>query len=163
MKRIIVLSDTHIPLVVPKLPARIVKELKKADMCLHAGDYVDMKVIRDIQRYTDFHGVHGNMDDEKLRKKLPEKLLLKVESVKIGMTHGSGAPVGIRERVAAVFEKDEVDIVIFGHSHQAYMERHDGRLYFNPGSATDIFYTRVNTFGIIEIDGEKVSPAIVRI
>jgi len=163
MTRIVVLSDTHIPLVTKKLPRPVIDELKRADLCIHAGDYIENSVIKAIEKHTAFRGVRGNMDTEQLRKKLPEKLVFEIESVRIGVTHGSGAPNGIRERVAASFKKDKADLIIFGHSHQAYMERHDGCLYLNPGSPTDIFYTRVNTFGIVEIDGKNIAPSIVKV
>jgi putative phosphoesterase len=163
MQRIVVLSDTHIPLAAKSLPEEILHDLKKSDLCIHAGDYVDKSVIKEISRHTAFKGVCGNMDGADIKKMLPEKLIIKVESVCIGVAHGGGAPTGIIERVADIFKKDAVSLVIFGHSHRAYDNKHGDRIFFNPGSPTEKFYSSENTYGVIEVDGSDMKRTIVKL
>jgi putative phosphoesterase len=91
MKRIIVISDTHIPAATRTLPEVIIEELKRSDLCIHAGDYISKQVVETINGYVKLEGVYGNMDSEEVRKMLPEKKVIKVENTTIGIIHGSGS------------------------------------------------------------------------
>ena len=71
---------------------------------------------------------------------------------KIGVVHPleGGAPYDLVERVREKFE--QVDMIIFGHSHFPVNKKIDGVLYFNPGSSTGRWPAKNKTIGIIEID-----------
>lgn len=97
--------------------------------------------------------VHGNVDSMKLRGLLPDKELLVVGGKKIGITHGWGGPEGIEQRVLALFE--DVDIIIYGHSHRARVEQIGNILLFNPGPG-------YQSFGILTIERD-VQGEIVKI
>ena len=45
-----VLSDTHIPGACASLPAEIVAAFKDVDLILHAGDLVEMKVLKELRK-----------------------------------------------------------------------------------------------------------------
>lgn len=163
MKKIGVLSDTHLPSRFPFLPSIIIEKLKGVDLIIHAGDWEDIFFLPDLQKIAEVIGVHGNMDNFEVKRVLPEKKLITVEKIKIGITHGSGAPWGIKERVKKLFEGDNVNVIVFGHTHKATIEWEEGILFFNPGSPTDKFFTDKNTFGYIYVDGDKVWGEIVPI
>ncbi|MFC1514343.1 metallophosphoesterase family protein [Candidatus Omnitrophota bacterium] len=160
--RIMVISDTHIPVAAEGLPPEVIAELKKSDMCLHAGDLIESRVMDEISRYTTFKGVQGNMDSKQVLKALPERLVIEVEGVTIGLTHGSGSPFDILSRVKKTFTED-IDIYVFGHTHTAYDKTHKGKIFFNPGSLTDKFFAKANSYGILEIKGTKISRKIITI
>ena len=40
--RMLVLSDTHIPRVAADLPQKVLDEIGRVDMILHAGDFIDI-------------------------------------------------------------------------------------------------------------------------
>lgn len=155
MTKIVVISDTHISDTAQKLPVRLVEELKTADLCIHAGDFVGKHAVAEIERYAKLVGVKGNMDGEDIT--FPRKTVITLEGMKIGIIHGQGAPAALPEYSARQFcgEKD-IRIVIFGHSHRPFNETRGGVLLCNPGSPTDTIYTDLNSFGIIKIDKEKV-------
>jgi hypothetical protein len=67
------------------------------------------------------------------------------------------------ELVAQIFEKDKVDIIVFGHSHNPVNETRDGILYFNPGSPTDKMFSPYNSYGIIEINENSVEGKIIKL
>ncbi len=163
MTKIVVISDTHISDPGQKLPARLVEELKTADLCIHAGDFVNASAARQIERYTKLAGVRGNMDNGDVT--FPLKTILTVEGVKIGVVHGQGAPNALPEYVAQQFSKEKnLCIIVFGHSHRPFNKKKKEVVLFNPGSPTDTSYTDVNSFGIIEIDrGEVVSCRIIEL
>ena len=65
--RVLVLSDTHIPIAQEKLPPIIQKEAKSSDYCLHAGDFISYSVYKDLSSWTKTIGVCGNMDEPELQ------------------------------------------------------------------------------------------------
>jgi putative phosphoesterase len=126
-----VLSDTHDNL--PAIAAAI-KIFKQAgiEALLHAGDYVaPFALARLIQARLPVYGVFGNCDGERagLMKLLPELAdgprHLEIGGRKICLIHDW-------ERLSHEnFEAS--DIVVFGHTHEPKIERHEGRLIVNPG------------------------------
>jgi len=148
-----ILSDTHIPEQVDALPGEVISGLKGADVILHAGDLVDLKVFDILKKIAgEVFAVYGNMDYPAVRQKLPQKIILEYEGLRIGLFHGKGAAENIIPLLKEVFKEDNLQIVVFGHSHQALVTREDGILYFNPGSPTDKIYAPFNSYGILEIE-----------
>lgn len=74
------------------------------------------------------------------------------------VTHGSGAPHGIITRLRR--EMEEVDAVVFGHTHQAYRGDEDGIYFFNPGSPTDKMFAPYRSVGLLEL-AESIAGKIV--
>ncbi len=165
MKKVLIISDTHIPNVAFELPKSVISEAKSSDVILHAGDIISMDVLSELKYYGDVYAVHGNMDRfDSSTYSLPDKLIIDIEGVKIGLTHGSGAPWGIIGRVNKVFPNlEELDIIVFGHTHHPLLEKKDGRWYVNPGSPTDKRYAPYNSYAILEIDGKEIRPKLIKI
>lgn len=135
--RAFVLSDTHMPSRARTLPEPVLAALKEADLILHAGDVSTGAILDELRRYAPVTAVYGNVDDEELRRTLPRRTIVQVGSFRVGLVHGHGATGTTLERAAAAFVNDTVDCVVFGHSHQPFCQRRDGRLFLNPGSPTD--------------------------
>jgi hypothetical protein len=152
------ISDTHIH--DGPVPDTILSALEGVDMILHAGDIVELNVIDALSEIADTIAVRGNMDSVETARALPEKRLVDVEGFRIGLTHGSGAPVGIVSRVASVFEGEGCDCIVFGHTHRALNEVRGDVLFFNPGSATRNIFSRRNTIGMLDV-GSRITGRIV--
>ena len=150
--KIVVLSDTHVHSV-EEIPQKITEAIRDASLIVHAGDFVAMEALEGLRQLGEVKAVRGNMDSTKIKTVLPEKDLVVVKGKKIGIIHGWGAPWGIEHRVRDKF--DDVDIIIFGHSHKAKNEVIGGTLFFNPGQAR-------HSFGILTID-EDVNGEIIKI
>ena len=150
--RIGVVSDTHVTSFA-EVPDRILVALAEVDLIIHAGDFVTKDVFDGLKRLGEVKAVWGNMDSNELKRILPEKELLLIEEKRIGITHGSGGPYGIEDRVSRMFK--DVDVIIYGHSHQAKNEIKEGILFFNPGGAR-------NSFGILTV-GKEVKGEIVNL
>ncbi|MDP2922762.1 MAG: metallophosphoesterase [Candidatus Omnitrophota bacterium] len=163
--RILVISDTHIPLAAKKLPAIIEEEAKGSDCCLHAGDFVSNEVFEALSRLTKTYAVYGNMDNSELKKKLPEKESIDFEGVRLGLIHGRGSPVNLIDCIKREFSEEfkKLDIVVFGHSHYPLDKEIDKKIYFNPGSPTDKVFTPYCSYGILEIEGKVIKRRIVKI
>lgn len=147
-----VLSDTHIHLA-EEISPEVVKAFSNVDLIVHAGDFVGSQVLEGLKRLGEVKAVHGNMDSMELRGLLPEKELLVAGGKKIGIIHGWGGPEGIEQKVRERF--GDVDIIIYGHSHRANIERIGDVLFFNPGPG-------YRSFGILTI-GEDVRGEIIKI
>jgi putative phosphoesterase len=149
--RIGVISDTHATSL-DEIPERILLALAEVDLIIHSGDLVTKDVLDGLKRLGEVKAVRGNLDSAELKRLLPEKELLLIEGKRIGVIHGWGAPYGIDDRVRRMFE--DVDVIVYGHSHYSQNEVKKGVLFFNPGRARD-------SFGILtvgkEIKGEVIT------
>ena len=161
--RIAVISDTHMPRGNRALPARAVAELRNADAILHGGDFMRAEVLEMLQRLgPPVHGIHGNVDDEALRRMLPAARVVELGGVRIGMVHDAGPRQGRLARMRFRFK--DADAVIFGHSHLPLHEADaDGFQIFNPGSPTERRRAPVKTMGMASIEDGRVSFELVAV
>ncbi len=160
--RIVVISDTHIPTRAKDLPKRVWEEIEKSDAIIHAGDFEEWAVAEKLQQFAPLYAVHGNMDWEEVRKRLPDKRVVELGGHKIAIVHGWGAPHDLHERVRKLFEEEEgLSCIVFGHSHRPFNNQVRGLLCFNPGSPTDSYFSPYLSFGILEVDEEGVRGKII--
>jgi putative phosphoesterase len=155
---VVVLSDTHIRRGGSRrLPDAVYAMLDQADVVLHAGDILDGDLLAELGGFGPVYAVLGNNDLDPSLSHLPERRLVEVEGVRIGMVHDSGPREGRAARLRRMFP--DAGAVVFGHSHIPWNEPGlEGQLLFNPGSPTDKRAQPVHTAGLMEIDG----PSIVR-
>ncbi|MFH0918701.1 MAG: metallophosphoesterase [Candidatus Omnitrophota bacterium] len=157
--RIGVISDTHILDREEHIPQVILQAFKQVDLIIHSGDIVSLGVIEELESVcSKVVAVAGNMDQEAVRKKYPVKQILEIFGYRVGLMHGSGAPVNLLELLKDAFKQDACDLIVFGHSHKPLNERIDGILFFNPGSATDVT-CGYNSYGLIELRKKLANPA----
>ncbi len=154
-----VISDTHIPKVGRTIPGEVLERLAGVDLILHAGDLVSLEALEQLERIAPVEAVCGNMDWPEVRGVLPESKVLDLEGLKVGLTHGSGAPLGIEKRVLREFEG--VDVVVFGHTHTALMEERKGVLLLNPGSPNDTRFHPKRSLILLRIEGGCARPELV--
>jgi uncharacterized protein len=158
--KIAVLSDTHVPYAAKELPGDVYKNLEHADAIIHAGDFQAAAVIDTLQSIAPFYGVCGNMDGGDIRQLLPVRRIIEIGGFAIGVMHGWGNPAGLEERILASFKDDRIDVLVYGHSHQAQNEQKGGILIFNPGSPTDNRFTRFQSMGMLTVE-EKITGDIL--
>ena len=158
-----VISDTHIPERAASLPPDAFDAFREVDRILHAGDLTDISVLAELEAIAPVAAVFGNMDGPEARSRLKEKAVLEIGGARIGLAHGSGKPDDLPERMRLAFGRDEVDAVVFGHSHRAFSQRLDGVLMFNPGSPTDTSFGRNRSVGLLRIGPDGIETKIVPI
>ena len=147
-----VISDTHLPRGARALPEGCVERLRSADLVLHAGDLVTAEVLADLRALgRPVAAVHGNIDDDEVRRLLPSARMVAVAGARIAMVHDGGAAAGRLARLQRRFP--DADAVIFGHSHIPLHERDraTGFQIFNPGSPTDRRRQPTHTMGLARI------------
>ena len=159
MMKIGVLSDTHLNEPTSEFRGVIETHLKGVDKIIHAGDFVEWKIVEYLSSQKELIAICGNMDSSDIQKAFPKKRMIVINGFKIGLTHGGGPPFGIESRVRDEF--DEVDAIVYGHSHTPANHQVKNVLFFNPGSPTRSFIHRA-TLGILHI-GEKIEGEIIKI
>ncbi|MEV7978684.1 metallophosphoesterase [Streptomyces sp. NPDC086519] len=135
--RLLLTSDTHLPLRAKRLPDQLLAELPRADVVLHAGDWVDEATLDLLEsRSRRLIGVYGNNDGPGLRARLPEVAYAELGGLRFGVIHETGPAQGREARCAARFP--DLDVLVFGHSHIPWDTTAPGGLrLLNPGSPTD--------------------------
>jgi len=155
-----VISDTHSL----KIPHQILERFRTVDLIIHAGDICDIGTLKLLCKIAPTKAVQGNMDDSTVRKMLPLVEIIDCGPVKIGVTHGhKGDNREALKNAISSFKDDKIDMVIFGHSHQAFNERVGAILYFNPGSPNDVVKAKGFTYGLITVEAGKIKAEIVKI
>jgi putative phosphoesterase len=155
MTRAAILSDTHLPRGARRLP---VEHLRGADVILHAGDLRSPAVLDELEALGGpVHAVCGNVDDPELAHRLPARLELELDGVRLGMIHDAGPAAGRLARLRTAF--GDCDAVVFGHSHIPLHETDGEFQIFNPGSATDRRRQPTHTMGIATIEAGRVTFA----
>ena len=121
----------------PDLPATLWREVEEAAVVIHAGDWVDVRLLDALeQRARRLVGVYGNNDHGALRERLPEVARAEIEGIRLGVVHETGASQGREERCSALYP--DLDVLVFGHSHIPWdTTTATGLRLLNPGSPTD--------------------------
>ena len=154
-----VISDTHLREPDLDFKKMIEFHFKDAEKIFHAGDFVDWSIAEYLSNQKELIAVYGNMDPLEIQKAFPRKRVIEVKGFKIGLIHGGGPPVGIESRIRGEF--DEVDAIVYGHSHAPADHRVKNIYFFNPGSPTRSFVHRAS-LGILHL-GEKIEGEIIKI
>ncbi len=135
--RLLLIADTHVPKRARELPEQVWDEVDRADVVLHAGDWVDVALLDAIEaRARRLVGVYGNNDGPPLRRRLPEVARVELAGIRLAVVHETGSATGREQRCAAQYP--DTDVLVFGHSHIPWDTVAPGGLrLLNPGSPTD--------------------------
>jgi putative phosphoesterase len=118
-----VISDTHGLLRPEVLPA-----FKGVGLILHAGDIGTPDVLEHLRRLAPVVAVRGNNDKGEWANRIPEFQIVHAGDVSIYMLHDVKQ---LKLKSPAV----NFQVLISGHSHRPSIDRREGILFLNPGSA----------------------------
>ena len=157
-----VISDTHMPRGGRRLPDAFVERIEAADLLVHAGDFMTVEVLRELEQIgPPLVGVHGNVDSAELRRLLPAERVVTADGARIAMVHDAGPARGRLERMRTRFP--DADAVVFGHSHLPLHESaDDGFQIFNPGSPTERRRAPAHTIGLARVEGSSIEFRLIR-
>lgn len=154
-----VISDTHLKEPHPEFKRMIESHFKDVEKIFHTGDFVEWSIAEYLSSLKELIAVCGNMDSYDIRKAFPQKRIVELKGFKIGLIHGGGFPYGIELRIREEF--DNVDAIVYGHTHTQANHQVKNVYFFNPGSFTRSF-TDQATLGILHV-GEKIEGEIIKI
>jgi putative phosphoesterase len=142
-----------------RLPKECLRLLESAGLILHGGDVVAASVLEELRGLAPVQAVAGNMDEPELLAELPERRVVEVAGVRIGMVHVPGPRVGRGERLAAAFPG--CDAVVYAHTHVPDVSRVGGLWILNPGSPTERRGAPVHSILMLEVDSGEIRPELV--
>ncbi len=155
-----IVSDTHLPRGARRLPAACLERMRAADLVLHGGDLMTEEVLDELGRLgPPVLAVHGNVDSDGLRRRLPAERTVEAGGARLAMVHDAGPAQGRRARLRQRFPA--ADAVVFGHSHIPLHEEADGFQIFNPGSPTDRRRQPRHTMGLATVEGGRIRFKLV--
>lgn len=151
--KIIVMSDNHGML---RNPGNILRQHPDAEIVVHCGD--SQESIGDLEAdYPDFRyiKVRGNCDFD---YSLPDYEIFTAEGVRFFATHGHKYNVKFGlSRLMYAAEENDIQVVLFGHTHSPMNEYIDGVYYINPGAVSGYR----GSYALIEVKDGQVLPNIV--
>ena len=135
--QLVLISDTHLPVRAKKLPRAVWDAIDQADVVIHAGDWVSVDLLDELEgRAQRLIGCWGNNDGPLLRARLPEVARARLDGLSVAVVHETGAAQGREERCEKAYPN--VDLLVFGHSHIPWdTTTRRGLRLLNPGSPTD--------------------------
>ncbi|UOR10761.1 metallophosphoesterase family protein [Halobacillus amylolyticus] len=158
--RIIVVSDTHMPKKAKQLPTRLIEELYSANLIVHLGDWQTVEIYKQLSEFAQVIGVYGNVDEDDIKEIAPRRIVTEWGGFKVGIVHGHGEKKTTEKRVMEEFEGEELDLILFGHSHLPILKFVKKTMLFNPGSATDKRSLPYYSFGVITIEDDVCAEHI---
>jgi uncharacterized protein len=135
--RLVVLADTHVPKRARDLPDQLWRDIDRADVVVHAGDWVAESLLDALEaRANTLVAVWGNNDGAPLRRRLPEVAQVELDGLRLAGVHETGGRAGRERRMDHAFP--DTDVLVFGHSHIPWdTVTPAGMRLLNPGSPTD--------------------------
>ena len=151
MTRIGLISDTH-----GLLRPEALAFLQGCDHIVHGGDIGGPGILAQLAAIALLTAVRGNNDRDAWADAVPETDLVQVGGVFLYALHDI-AELDIDAASAGV------QVVVTGHSHKPSIDRRDGVLYVNPGSAGPRRFSLPISVGELIVDGDILTPRIVEL
>ncbi|WP_299268568.1 metallophosphoesterase family protein [Halorientalis sp.] len=132
-----IVSDTHVPSRIDRIPDWVRDRLRDADHVVHAGDFDSAAALATVEDVASgLTAVSGNTD---VGLGLPAVEAVTLGGVEFVVTHGTGSPVGYEDRVAETVTQRAgpgPTVGVAGHTHRVLDTVTGGVRLLNPGSAT---------------------------
>ena len=154
--QVIIIGDTHLS-VFENLSEKILQYVKEADWVIHVGDFTSKSIVKGFFKLKAnyFEGVYGNSDPLVIRNLLPPKNVIELSGIRIGIIHPGygGTETFLKKRILKEFRDYNVDVIAYGHTHEANIQWVGKILLVNPGRGyIDEFSYTPATIALITID-----------
>lgn len=131
------IADTHVPTVADRIPAEVFDVFKDVDMVLHAGDIQMARALDELESLGPVYAARGNNDYFFEDPRMQPVQMLKVNGLTIACIHVFEYPhTAWSYYHKQHFNREPVDVVVYGDTHVPEVVREDGLLMVNPGSPT---------------------------
>ena len=167
--RIGLISDTHIRvpgyraglsrLCAEALPSQVKDVFRGVDLILHAGDIYTLPILDELEQIAPVLASEGDDDPFEIAndKRVKWRHIINIDGTTIWLAH---------QPETWYWDENVVppNVIVFGHSHQATLEKNDGILKVNPGSANFPGYQPVlGSVGLLTIESGKAEAEIIQL
>jgi len=149
--RLGIISDTH-----GLLRPQAVEFLQGCDRIVHAGDIGNAEILARLSTIAPVTAIRGNNDNGAWAESIPETEFFEFSGIYVYAIHDF-SQLDIQPSAAGV------QVVVSGHSHRPLIERRDGILFVNPGSAGPRRFKLPISVADVSIEGSAISPRIVEL
>ena len=144
-----VISDTH-----GRLPQSALKVFAKTDLIIHAGDIGDPEILNLLGKIAPTIAVRGNMDAGKWARRLPKNETVKIGRRQLHVLHDV-------YNLDITLDSNNYQVVIYGHTHRPQVEKLQGVLYVNPGSAVHPRFGYPPSVALLQIEGDSIKARLI--
>ena len=145
--RIGIISDTH-GLLRPEAERR----LAGVDHIVHAGDIGRPEIVDALRRIAPVTAIRGNVDSGEWAREYADTELVRLAGKSFYVLHDL--------KTLHINARAGIDVVFSGHSHVPKIQRIDGILYLNPGSAGPRRFALPITLATLEVTSDSMRPEI---
>jgi len=145
------ISDTH-----GYLDATALEVFTQTDLIIHAGDIGKPEILQTLNSVAPVKAVRGNMDYGTWASALPATEMISIGEIMIYALHDM-------QKLDLDPAAGGISTVISGHSHQPRLEKNNGILYLNPGSASQPRYNHPATVALLKVSGTAVEARIIEL
>lgn len=145
------ISDTH-----GLLRPEALAALQGCARIIHAGDIGKAAVLDGLSALAPLDLIRGNIDTADWAQALPERLDLRIDGLRLHVLHDL-KELDVDPVVAGI------NVVIAGHSHQPCIERRDGVLYINPGSAGPRRFRLPISVALLRLEDGDAQAELIRL
>jgi putative phosphoesterase len=147
MFRIGIISDTH-GLLRPEAERR----LAGVDHIVHAGDIGRPEIVDALRKIAPVTAIRGNVDTGEWAREYADTELVRLAGKSIYILHDL--------KTLHIDPRADTDVIVSGHSHVPKIQRIDGILYLNPGSAGPRRFALPITLATIDVTPDGRRPEI---
>jgi len=147
-----IISDTH-----DFLDPKVAGIFQGVSHILHAGDICSASIIFALEAVAPVTAVLGN-NDIGLAFRETESLVLAGRKFLI---HHIVNPVMPQAIIKGRIAVDPPDVVVFGHTHQAFAQNMGGIFYLNPGYAGKPRFRMERSVVLLDCDAKELVPEFV--
>lgn len=146
-------SDTH-----GLVRDSVFTALAGVSQILHAGDVGGRDVLDALSAIAPVQAVYGNVDP--IDGLLPAQIALDAGGMSIHVSHGHelGSPTPAR-----LLARYSADILVFGHTHRAVIDRQGARLVVNPGAAGPKRFNLKPSVAILRIENGRAQVELITV
>ena len=143
------ISDTH-----GLLRKEVVEKLRGCDLIIHAGDIGEFEIVEKLKNIAQTELIKGNCDKNIDTNVIPEEKIIEVSGKRIYLIHDIG-------KVKSDLNTENIDIVVYGHSHKGNIYTENGIIYINPGSVGPKRFKLPTTMAKLYINEKKEDKEIL--
>lgn len=143
-----VISDTH-----GLLRPEAIAALEGVQQIVHAGDIGGAEILQALSRIAPVTAVRGNNDRDAWARKIEERAVLDIEGHRLLVLHDL-------KELELDPAREGYAAVIAGHSHKPRIERRDGVLFLNPGSAGPRRFRLPISLAILSVSAQKLEAEL---